>query len=94
MALKIVLNKRADRKIDKTLEYLNSEWSGKIAGEFIENLFNTIELLSSFPESGIVVDKEKKIRGFLLTKQIKIYYRAEKDKLIVLNLIDTRQEQK
>lgn len=44
MALQIVVNKRAEINIDKTLSYLNSEWSEKIAGEFIENLFNIIEL--------------------------------------------------
>lgn len=94
MALQIVVNKRAEINIDKTLSYLNSEWSEKIAGEFIENLFNIIELLSLFPELGTIVDDEKDIRGFLLVKQIKIYYRVKGNRLIILNLIDTRKKQK
>lgn len=94
MALQIVVNKRAEINIDKTLSYLNSEWSEKIAGEFIENLFNIIELLSLFPELGTIVDDEKNIRGFLLVKQIKIYYRVKENRLILLNLIDTRKKQK
>ena len=92
MALKIVFNKRADLKLDKTLEYLKTQWSVRVANEFLENLYNTIDILSIFPEIGTMVDNERNIKGFLVTKQTKMYYRVESDKLIILNFIDTRRK--
>jgi len=94
MALKIVFNKRADIKLDSTLEYLRSEWSIRAANEFLEHLYETIDTLSMFPEIGTIVDSVRGIRGFLITKQIKIYYRIKENRLVVLNLIDTRQKPK
>ncbi|NOS85361.1 MAG: type II toxin-antitoxin system RelE/ParE family toxin [Ignavibacteria bacterium] len=94
MALKIVFNKRADNKLDSTLEYLKSEWSVRVANEFLEHLYETLDVLSIFPEIGTIIDDLKEIRGFLATKQIKVYYRIKDNKLIVLNFIDTRQKPK
>ena len=94
MALKIIFNKRADLKLDKTLDYLKAEWSVRIANEFLENLYDTIDVLSIFPEIGTIIDNVRNIRGFLITKQIKVYYRVENEKLIILNFIDTRQKPK
>lgn len=92
MALRIVFTKRADKKLDKILHYLQSEWSLKIAGEFVENLYNTLDNIAVFPEIGLTIDDEKLIRAFLITKHTKLYYRIEKGKLIVLNFIDTRKK--
>lgn len=94
MALKIVFSKRADIKLDSTLEYLRSEWSIRVANEFLEHLYETIDTLSIFPEIGTIVNEVNGIRGFLVTKQIKVYYKVKENKLVVLNFIDTRQKPK
>ncbi len=70
MALKIVFNNRADLKLDKILNYLKSEWSVKVANEFLGNLYNLMDILSVFPEIGTIVDIERNIRAFLVTSQL------------------------
>lgn len=92
MALEIVFTKRADKKLDNILHYLQNEWSVKVAGEFIETLYITLDNIVVFPEIGLIINDEKQIRAFLITKHTKLYYRIEKGKLIVLNFIDTRKK--
>jgi plasmid stabilization system protein ParE len=93
MALKIVFNKRADNKLDKILDYLTKEWSLKVVNEYIENLYNTLDNLAEFPEIGLKIDEERNIRALLVTKHTRLYYRVDKNRLIILNFIDTRKKQ-
>ena len=64
MALKIVFNKRADNTLDKILDYLIKEWFNKVANEYIDNLYNTLENLAEFPEIELKIDEERNIRAF------------------------------
>ena len=91
MALKIEFSKRANSKLDRILNFLHTEWSQKVASEFLETLYITIDNIAVFPEIGLLLNEEKGIRGFLVTKHTRLYYRIQKDKLILLNFIDTRQ---
>lgn len=50
-----------------------------------------ITLLEEFPELGSLEVPDKKIHGFQLTKQTRIFYRIAKQRIILLTLFDTRQ---
>jgi plasmid stabilization system protein ParE len=91
MALKIYWTTRATRNFDVILEYLEVEWGDQVTKRFIRDVYDLLELLVEFPELGSIENIEKGIRGFTLIKQINIFYRITKDKIIVLGLFDNRQ---
>ena len=94
MALKIVWSKRASLKFDQIITYLIDEWSEKSAKQFIGKVFDFLEILSEFPEIGSLENKEKSIRGFTIVKQVNLYYRIKRDKIILIIFFDNRQNPK
>jgi plasmid stabilization system protein ParE len=91
MALKIFWTNRASKNFDIILEYLEGEWGDQVTKKFIKDVYDFLELLVEFPEIGSIENKEEGIRGFTLIKQINIFYRITKDKIIILGLFDNRQ---
>ena len=91
MANTIVWTKRASNRFNDIAEYLNEEWGEKVAQSFAEQTYGIIETLSEFPELDPVENEKRGIRGFLLTKQNKLFYRYTKHRLIILNIFDNRQ---
>ena len=82
--------KRFINKLDKVLLYLEKEWGQKCANVFIDKLLEKITLIKKQPEIGSIT-VYKNIRSVLITKQNKIYYRIEKDRVEIINMIDTRR---
>ncbi|MBT3385580.1 MAG: type II toxin-antitoxin system RelE/ParE family toxin [Prolixibacteraceae bacterium] len=94
MALEIRWSKKADNKFDQILEYLRVEWGEKVTSDFVKKVFDFLEILSEFPEIGTVENRTKSIRGFSIIKQIKIFYKINKNYVTILNFYDTRQNPK
>lgn len=91
MAFKIILTRRAEEKLEAIIDYLQKEWGEKIVVGFLEKFYSVLDLLSEFPQIGTVEAKKRNIRGFLVTPHTRLFYRIEKDKIIVLNLFDNKQ---
>ena len=91
MALEIQWTKRAEGKLDDIIEYLNSEWGEIVIISFFKKLNVVLENLSLFPEIGTIEKPAKKIRGLLIINRIKLFYRIKKDKIIILDLFDNKQ---
>ena len=94
MALEIRWSKKADNKFDQILAYLRVEWGEKVTSDFVKKVFDFLEILSEFPEIGTVENRTKSIRGFSIIKQIKIFYKINKNYVTILNFYDTRQNPK
>ena len=94
MALQVVVSKRAAKNLDKILAYIHSEFGENITIKITKKVFSCIELIAEFPDVGTVEVKENGIRGFLIKRQLKIFYRVKKNRLIIINLFDTRQHPK
>lgn len=94
MALEINWTKRAENKFDKIIEYLLIEWGKTAAKAYIRKVYGLLDILSDFPEIGILVNKEKGIRGVTIVKQINLFYRISGNKIILLNFFDNRQNPK
>jgi len=90
MARKIIWTKRASQKLNKVVAYLENEWGDKVTREFVIQTFAIVEIISDQPEIGTLENKEKNIRGFLLSKHNRLFYRITPDELIILNIFDTR----
>ncbi len=91
MALKIVWSKKADKKFDKILDYLQLKWSKKATSNFVKKVYNFLDILSEFPEIGTIENREKEIRGFTIVKQINIFYQVRENKIVLLDFYDNRQ---
>jgi hypothetical protein len=61
---------------------------------FVNNAYDIIGLISDHPDLGTVEDQDEKIRGFLLTKHNRLFYRVTDKELILLNFFDTRSGRK
>jgi plasmid stabilization system protein ParE len=91
MALEIDWSSRADKKFDKILEYLVKEWGNKVTTSFVKKVYDFLDILSEFPEIGTLENKEKGIRGFVIIKQVSIFYIIRNNRIIILNFFDNRQ---
>lgn len=91
MALRIITKKRFQNKVRKLNEYLISNWYESVAHDFELKLISTIGLLSEQPQLGSTVKGYNDIRTILITEHNRLYYRIEKNTLVILNLIDTRR---
>ena len=94
MAREIKWSKHADRKFDKILEYLENEWGKKVTNAFIKRTHEFLDLLTDFPEIGSLENADRQIRGFVLIKQVTIFYKNKGDAIVILNFYDNRQRPK
>jgi len=94
MAYKIIVKKRFTYKVQKVLTYLEKEWSKKVAGQFLLKIDRRLDLLSKQPFVGAASVKIKDIRGLLITRHNKLYYKVKGNTVIVLNMYDTRMNPK
>ncbi len=90
MALEIVWSKRADKKFDLILDYLSKEWGNKVTKAFVIKVYDFLDILSEFQEIGTIENKEKEIRGFVIIKQVSIFYTIRNNRIIILNFFDNR----
>ena len=90
MAKKIVWTKRANSKFNKIIDHLEKEWGLKVTQNFVKKTYDIIELISDQSELGTIENSEKNIRGFLLTKHNRLFYRVTETEIILLNFFDTR----
>ncbi len=94
MAFQIVWSKRSVKKFDEIIDYLIKEWGEKVTSSFVRKVYNFIDLLAEYPEIGSLEHAKKNIRGFILIKQICVFYKIKKDTIIILSFFDTRQNPK
>ena len=59
MAKNISWNKRATEKLDEITSYLQEEFSFQSAQNFIQKVFDKLDLLSRYPEIGQKSQKKK-----------------------------------
>jgi plasmid stabilization system protein ParE len=92
MALKIVWTKRAQNRFSEAFEFAKVFRTEKEVAAFIQKAFRSIELLSIHPELGLMEDRKRGIRGFLITPYHRVFYRYSKTTLTVLNIFDLRMD--
>ncbi len=94
MAFKIKWTTRADVKFDKILQYLTTNYGEQVTKNFINKVYDFLDILSEFPEIGSIENQEKSIRGFTIVKQINIFYRIKGETIILLDFFDNRKNPK
>jgi len=92
--MKLVWTEKAQQRIGEVLEYIEREFGAKARQIFLEKTQDFTRILIEFPEMGTLEIKEKNLKGFQLTNQTRVFYRVKKNCIIILTLIDSRQNPK
>ena len=92
MAQQIEWTPQALQDFHAIIVYLEENWSVDIADTFIATTESKLAILAEQPFIGIRSEKHTNIRSISLTKHNRLYYRIETNKLVVLNIFDTRQD--
>jgi plasmid stabilization system protein ParE len=92
--MKLVWTEKAQQRISEVLEYIEREFGAKARQIFLEKTQDFTRILIEFLEMGTLEIKEKNLRGFQLTNQTRVFYRVKKNCIIILTLIDSRQNPK
>ena len=94
MALNIFWSKYADKSFDSIITWLQSNWGDHSVSLFVKKVYEFLEIISEFPEIGSFENTDLNIRGFVIVKQITIFYQVRIEKIIILNFYDNRQRPK
>ena len=94
MAYDVIFKKAFNNRISNLLEYLEKEWNKEVADDFLKKLDNRISTLRLYPFIGSPSRTVKDVRGILITKHNKLFYRVSGNKILLLTLVDTRQNPK
>ena len=92
--MRIVWTKKAQRRLGEILDYIQLEFGDSARESFREKTKDFTGLLSEFPEIGTEEIKDKRLRGFQLTKQTRLFYRLKDNRIIILTFFDSRQDPK
>ena len=90
MAFEIILKKRFLHKVTKTLAYLEKEWSQDVALAFLQKIDRRLMQLSQQPYLGTASQKVSNVRGVLITRHNRMYYKVKDNRVTILNMYDTR----
>jgi plasmid stabilization system protein ParE len=90
MAYETIYKKRFAHKLTNVITYLEHEWGNAVAQDFLLKVKAKVSILSQQPYVGKPSEKAEGVRGILISKHNKLYYRISGKKVIILNLYDTR----
>src|SRR5688572_28128464 len=91
MALAVFWSKRAEQNFERIIEYLDLEWGNQVTSAFVKKVHDFLDILCEFPELGSLEHPKRNIRGFLIVKQITVFYKIRGNSIILLNFFDNRQ---
>ncbi len=89
MVYEIVFKKRFANKLEKVLLYLENEFGYLVAKRFAGLLDKKFKTLAENPYIGQPSLSFTQIRSLIAGKN-RIYYRIEKEKIIIINMYDIR----
>lgn len=87
----IKVSKRAEESFRSIKNFLIDKWGESVAEAFEQRVINFLDLLEEFPEIGTLEFPEKKLYGFQLTKQTRVFYRIKENRVIIIVFFDVRQ---
>jgi plasmid stabilization system protein ParE len=87
--MKVFVTSSANKEFDELVGYIQIRFGSKSTKTFIAKVDRILRLLSKFPLIGQPDTKD--IRGFQLTKQIRVLYRIREERIIIISFFDVRQ---
>ncbi len=90
MVYEIIFKKRFRNKLEKVFVYIENEFGYLVAEKFAQQLDKKFKTLQQQPFIGRKSVSFSNIRSIPAGKQNRIYYRIERNRIVVLNMYDTR----
>lgn len=94
MKREIKLSKRAAKKLDDLLVFLEKEWSVKAKHDFIHKLTKLLKQIKQLPDSFPESEKIKGLRKCVVKKQTTIFYKYTDKSIYIVTFFDNRQDPK
>ena len=94
MKREVRLSKRAMKRLDKLLVFLEEEWSIKVKNDFIKKLDKALKQLQEHPTSFPESEKIAGLRKCVVTKQTTIFYKYSTSTVYIVSVFDNRQDPK
>ncbi|MTH17425.1 type II toxin-antitoxin system RelE/ParE family toxin [Flavobacterium sp. LC2016-01] len=91
--MNVIWAPQAKKDFWNNIDYLEAEWSERVALSFIEKVNTTIELLKN-DNVLFIKTNFKSVYKIVITKQISLYYRIENTNLELLRFWNTFQDTK
>lgn len=94
MAYQVKYTNRANDSLIDILEYIEERWGEERAADVLLKVYKVEELIATFPTMGKLEIPAKGIRGFVIQKNLKVFYTIEEEILTVTLLVffDTKQD--
>jgi plasmid stabilization system protein ParE len=92
--MRLFWTKKARTRLAEILDYIEEEFGEAARQQFRSRTHEFTNLLKEFPEMGSLEIRDKKIRGFQITKQTRVFYRLKNDKITILTFFGSRQDPK
>ncbi len=90
MKFKVSFTPKAEADFEAIIDYIESEFGFNASSNFKKLVLDFATLMETFPEIGSIEVKEKNIKGLVLHRRLKAFYRIKNDRVIILRLFDTR----
>jgi len=94
MKRELRLSKRAMRKLDGLLVYLEEEWSTKVKHEFVLKLDKSLKQIQKLPDSFPESEKIRGLRKCVVTKHTTVFYKYSEITIDIITIFDNRQNPK
>ncbi|MFP5040917.1 type II toxin-antitoxin system RelE/ParE family toxin [Parasediminibacterium sp. JCM 36343] len=90
MAYEVIYKKQFLKSFEAVFQYLEKEWGEVVAANFLKTIYSKIDILKLQPYLGVASPKIVNVRGILITKHNRLYYKVSKNRLVLLNMYDSR----
>lgn len=90
MVYKIIFKKRFENKLRNLFLHIESEFGLLVAQKFAKQLDKKFQLLKQQPFVGQPSINIPQVRSLHAGKHNRFYYKIEHDKVIIINMYDTR----
>ena len=91
---KILWTDFALKELEKTIEYLEENWTEKELRNLAENIEEKLALISQNPNLFQVSNYKKEIRRVVILKYNTLYYRVTNEQIEIISFFSNRQSPK
>ncbi len=91
MSKNVIWSPLSETDLENIMDYLQKTWNGQVAIKFLDNIESLIDQISINPKQFPIINKKRKVRKCVISKQNTIFYREHKGFVELLRVFDTRQ---
>ena len=81
----------AQGKLNAVFDYLENHWTPREVKRFAKRLENALSFIVKFPFIYPASPQNNMVRRCVLTKQTSLYYKVNSTKILIVTLLDNRQ---